>query len=1093
MTTTFFSLRATRIFAGLIFAAALLCAQGIDGTLVGTVTDPTGAVVSNVLVTATNKDTGVKYGTSTDGAGGYRIDHLPVGIYDVTATATDFAPQTTANVSLQLNRTAVANLSLQLAAQSTSVQVIDAPAPLDTASAQQQTIFDSRSLTSAPAAATGTGFLNLSLLTGGVTSQGGLGQGTGPSIGGQRPTGNRYYIEGADNNSYFVTGPLGVVSNEAISEFSVLQNHFGSEFGGAVGGIFNAVVKSGGNQLHGSLYEYLQNRNLMALDALFAQEGVTSPPRYDSNRLGATLGGPILKNKLFYFGNFEYNPVGYAFSPGSDVWAPTAAGFQTLAGLSGLSKTNLDVLQHYAPPAPAAQDNVQVLGTDIPIGPLSIVAPSYANSYHAVGSADWNISDRDKVRGRYIYSRFTGIDTNSVMLPEFFATVPVNTHLISLSEYHSFSPDTLNELRLAYSRNNSRRTVGDISFPGLDSFPTLYFADVGLLLGPNPNFPSGQIQGVLQASDTLTKTVGRHTIKAGYDFRDIILSTSFVSYPRGYYGYASLEQYLLDLTPDYWGLRTVSASGPVVDGWPTGFLQNAAFVQDDFRVRPNLTFNLGLRYEYVTVPVMSRAQQYSAIADVPGVLTFREPQPGKNDWAPSVGFAYSPGKSGVWAIRGGFSRSFDMPYTNLTANTPPAFYGVSLGADVGSNAPDFLKNGGLTGAPGLPTTPEAARAGISNYIPDQLRPYALNYTLSVQRLLGKDYTLEARYLGSRGVHLIVQQQINRTSPVTAAQHIPTFLTMPSAADLAALTLTTGDLKAIQTNSLAAYGFTNPSSITAYEPQGNSQYHGLSLQLTKRYSKNFSYLAAYTWSHLMDDSTATANTTALTPRRPQDFQNLRAEWADSILDRRHRFTLTPIFNFTPFANRGWAMKNLVGNWNFSFTYTYESPEYATVQSGAVDSNLNKDTATDRTIINPGGIPGSGTGVTGYDRNGNAVAAGSNAIVAYVANNPNAQYIVAGVGALANAGRNTMAFDPINNIDASLRKVFNVTESKRFEIGAQFYNLFNHSQFVPGYVSDISPLKSLNRNFLIPSSTDFGRYQRYFSSNPRYIQLLAKFTF
>jgi hypothetical protein len=222
--------------------------------------------------------------------------------------------------------------------------------------------------------------------------------------------------------------------------------------------------------------------------------------------------------------------------------------------------------------------------------------------------------------------------------------------------------------------------------------------------------------------------------------------------------------------------------------------------------------------------------------------------------------------------------------------------------------------------------------------------------------------------------------------------------------------------------------------------------------------------------------------------------LSSEWASSILDRRQRLTISPIFDFKPFSRRGWVLKNLVGNWNLALTYTYESPEYATVQSG-VDSNLNSDNATDRAIVNPNGIAGIGSGVTGYDRNGNAipVSANSPAVVAYVANNPNARYIVAGYGAYANGGRNTLPFDPINNVDASIRKVFNITEQKRFEIGAQFYNLLNHPQFVPGYLNDVAPSPSTNRAFLTPSNSSFGQYQQFFPSNSRYIQLLARFTF
>ena len=174
-------------------------------------------------------------------------------------------------------------------------------------------------------------------------------------------------------------------------------------------------------------------------------------------------------------------------------------------------------------------------------------------------------------------------------------------------------------------------------------------------------------------------------------------------------------------------------------------------------------------------------------------------------------------------------------------------------------------------------------------------------------------------------------------------------------------------------------------------------------------------AAYTWSHDLDDSTATLNTTILTPRRPQDFQDLRAEWASSALDRRHRLTFTPIYDFKPFLAGSWLMREVVGNWTISATYTFQSPEFATVQSG-LDSNLNGD-AVDRTIINPGGAATAGSGVTAYNAQGQTVAMGNAATVAYVANNPNARYIQAGYGAYANAGRNTLPLAPTNNFDAA----------------------------------------------------------------------------
>jgi len=248
---------------------------------------------------------------------------------------------------------------------------------------------------------------------------------------------------------------------------------------------------------------------------------------------------------------------------------------------------------------------------------------------------------------------------------------------------------------------------------------------------------------------------------------------------------------------------------------------------------------------------------------------------------------------------------------------------------------------------------------------------------------------------------------------------------------------------------------------------------------------------------MDDSTATVNSTLLTPRRPQDFGNIRADWATSMLDRRHRFTFSPVVDINPFRSRSWLLRNGVGNWNFSLTYTYESPEYATVQSG-VDSNLNGDSVSDRAIVNPAGNPLIGSGVNGIDKNGNVTTTAS-AIVAYVAKNPNAGYIVAGAGALANGGRNTFPLDPINNFDVSVKKRISVGERVKVELGFQAFNLLNHPQFTAGYIDDVFQSKNTNRNFLIPSNASFGQYggfspgRGFLSSNARYGQIMAKITF
>jgi len=1082
-----------------------LAAQAISGDLVGVVTDASGAGVPQATVVVTNDATGVKTTASTDNGGSYRFANLPVGSYTMTAGAVGFSTATIKSVQVQLNNTVTQNVALAVGATSASVEVTAAPPPLDTTTAQLQTTFDTRQAEDLPTASlsrtagiAGTiqsaAIWNLTLLGAGVASNGGVGQGTGPTVSGQRPENNTFYLDGVGDNNRYSTGPLAIVSNDAVAEVSLLQNHFSAEFGGASGGVFNAIVKSGTNQIHGSIYEYFQNRNLNADDALFWTQGLKSYPRYDNNRLGATIGGPILKDKLFYFGNFEYNPIGAAATPASPVFAPTAAGYSALAANPLISKTNLGVLQKYVGTAVAAdQSPITVGNASIPIGSVAFSGPNYNNSFNAVTSLDYNISNADQLRGRWIYNRITGIDAFPV-LPAFFVSQPNNTYMLSVSEFHTFSPTWQNEFRAAFSRNFTLTPISSQTFPGFKAFPDIDLDDLNLQIGPGQTEPSGSIQNVFEAQNNMTKVLGRHTLKFGYSFSDVILTNFFIQRVRGEYEYSNLQQYLYDLTPDVLGERS---AGPTA--YPTGFLEHAAFINDDFRIRPNLTLNLGLRYEYVTMPVASRTQSYSAPASVPGGLTFARPYFSPNDWSPRIGFAYSPDNK--WVIRGGFSRSFDVTYANLTSNAAPPFFQTTQDVNLASNAPGFLAGGGLAGvSPGLPTDTLGARAIVGSYVFGGKRPYGLTWTAGIQRTLGKNYTFEARYTGTKGVHLWNQTRLNVTPRVNASNYIPTFMTLPSAATLASLTKTLAGVKSyivpggtasLPFDNLAALGF--PNNIIGYAPQAYSSYNGLALQLTKRFSNGLSFVGAYTWSHLLDDATATNFSTYLSPRRAQDFQNLRAEWASSALDRRHRFTFSPIYDFKPFKDRNWVMRNIAGNWTMSGSYTYQSPEFATVQSG-IDSNLNNDSAGDRTIINPAGARNVGSGVTGYNALGQAVATGSGSIVAYVANNPNARYIVAGLGAVANGGRNTFPLRPTNNIDLSLVKRFNVTERVRLEIAGQFFNVLNHAQYTGGFVSDVAgSSQTTSRNDLIPSNGLFGRFDQFYSSNSRFGQLVAKITF
>ncbi|MBV8830676.1 MAG: TonB-dependent receptor, partial [Acidobacteriaceae bacterium] len=921
-------------------------AQAISGNLVGTVLDSTGATVPNATVTARNTGTDIKSTVNTNANGEYRLNNLLPGTYDLTVSASGFSASTTRNVAVQLNQTTTIPVTLQVGTVSTSVVVSEAGAQIDTTTAQIQNTFSTKQATDLPNASIGQGVINLSLLNAGVGSSGAIGVGTGPSVGGQRPRNNNFTIEGVDNNSKTVTGPVVYLPNESVAEFTLLQNQFQAEFGHSSGGQFNTVVKSGTNEYHGTVYDYLQNRNLNAVDQTYKNQGLTNNPRFDRNHLGANVGGPIKKNKLFFFTSFEYNPLGQATTPGTPVYAPTAAGYATLAAIPGVNQTNLNVLKTYAI-APSVQSGssvpkITIGNVSVPTGIIPIAAPNYQNADYGVASADYSISDKDQLRGRFIYNRYDTINTGA-NLPAFYTTVASRYYLGSLAEYHTFNPTLTNELRLAYQRSDSASPVGDQSFPGLSAFPNLQFNDLHLQVGPNPNYPQSGVNNLYQFVDNVSWTKGAHTIKFGTEFRDYISPVNFVQRVRGDYEWTTVANYLLDQSPDYFAAR--SFGGGTYYG---NQYASYSYLQDTWRVRPNLTLDLGVRYEYTTVAESIQAQSLNAIANAPGLLTFQSPSADPHGIAPRVGIAWSPGGSTNTVIRAGFSMAYDVLFDNLGENSvPPQFYTtVTLPTTVITN--NFLANGGITQGASGPMTVAQARAATSSWIPNQQLPYAINYTFDVQHVFARDYTLDVRYLGTKGVHQVLQTQINRQSPVTATQNIPTFLAVPSLATLASLPLTVGNLQAIGSAvpAFQAAGFTN--TITSYQPSGYSDYNGLAVQLNRRFSNGLQFQGAYTWSHLIDNSTAEVASTYLTPRRPQDFFNLSADKSSSALDHRHRITLSMVYD-APWlkTSNNWFAKNLAGNWEFVPVYTYESPEYVDVQSG-LDSNLNGDSAGDRTI-------------------------------------------------------------------------------------------------------------------------------------------------
>ena len=1109
------------LILGALFVLSLpIFGQLTSGNIQGTVYDPSGATVPGATVIARNVGTGVENQTVSTSTGEYRIQNLLAGKYSLLVNASGFAKSVVNEVTVDINQTVTANITVQVSQAATTVEVSTSGANIDTTTAQIQTTFEAKQMADLPSASTGSGVINLSLLSAGVTAPSGTGYGMGPSVGGQRPTNNNFTIEGVDNNSLAVTGPVVTIPNDAVAEFTLLSNQFSPDFGHSSGGQFNQVVKSGTNQFHGAIYEYLQNKNLDSADNLNFIEGTALHPRFDDNRFGGNFGGPIKRNKLFFFVDYEYNPIGQTSS--TYYYAPTAAGYRILAGLPGINLNNLAQFQKYlgtagmaansstlpngspilVAPGPGSNESLStgvfaITGAPgaltVPVGEISSALPNFSNNELGVGSVDYTISEKDSLRGRFILNR-SGIIDNSGFPSVFFGIEPLNAYLATLSEYHTFTPTLLNEFRLGFNRYSQRVPVfGNQSFPGLDQFPNINVYELNAAFGPDSSAPQYTIQNLYQATDNLSWTKGSHSFQFGFDGWSSISPSSFTQRARGDYEWTFLSDYLYDTNPDGVAERGL---GNVT------YYQNQAYLSfygnDNWKITPSLTINLGLRYEYLSIPLGENSQSLNSSASVPGLISFHSPIAQKKNFMPRIGLAYSPGASGKTSIRAGFGITADVLYDNLGTTTLPPQLSTTVNV-TGSSATGFLAGGGVP-----PNTsaaiPEgaAAIAATSGFIPDQKRPEAYNWNFGIQHVFADKYVFESRYVGTRGLFLPMQVQLNRQPTVNSSNALPVYFTMPNQTTLNALTSTLTGLQTAFNNggdNVSAYanaGF-DQNAITAFMPVGNSIYHGWSNQLTRRISNGLQFQGSYTWSHAIDDSTDALDSTVLAPRRPEDFQNLAMERASSLLDHRNRVVVSMIYDVPYFKNRNWFLKNIVGNWELAPVYQYQTGQLVTPQS-AVDSNLNGDSAPDRVMINPNGTGNIGTDVT-------ALMNSAGDTVAYLANNSKAKFVNSPRGTLPDGGRSLLTMNPIDNIDATALKRFSLTERFNLEFSVRASNVLNHPQYVGGNISDVLPVNygagtiagDLARTTAEPSSINFAQWNQAFSSNPRSLQLALKLTF
>jgi Carboxypeptidase regulatory-like domain/TonB dependent receptor len=1136
-------------------SAGMAYAQRTTGTLRGQILDPAGAAVPNVKVTATNEDTGVSISTVTTSAGTYDFPSVLLGKYKVTLEAAGFKKLVKLGVVVLPDQDNVADAKLELGVVSEVVEVAAGAVQVQTTDSSLNNDFDASDVGNLPnAAGTLNGSpLNLAVLAPNVVAQPGGVTGIGGSVGGTRPRDNNFVVDGVDDNNLGVTGNNSTVIPDAVSEFALKTNQFSAEYGHSAGGQFVLVTKTGTNTWHGSGEEYAQNKNFNSIDQLTKKSICTSAPcppgtltgqpDYDNNRFGGTIGGPVIKNKFFVFGAYEYTTLHGAGTP-SALIAPTASGLAMLNSMAANAAVK-NILANF-PVASTANPTETICvhcpgetagnpttGTpNIPAGDLTIISPIFQREHDVQFNTDYTWG-KHQFGTRFLFNQEKFINPVNSTQAVFNQLEPVHNRKIALTDAWTISSHWVNDLRLQYSYF-SLALANPCSVCPNDVTITQDLG--GNTIGPSDN--QNQKQNTYEIVDNVSWTHGKHTIKFGGQYTHFIYPQFFLPRSNGDYWYSFTEGLIDDQVPDNLAQTLRGAGTGSFLGTQSFF---AGFVQDDFKFSPRLTLNLGLRYEFWTNPIGGETQALNAISNVPGVITFGKPKPDYNNIGPRIGFAYDPIGNGKTAIRGGFGISYDVKFQNFASITlPPQLQSeldessactltpqpswcpsflatrtvggtVFPGGSGGPGTSNFLSGGGLPSAYIAPATQAAARSLTTSFIDDTVLPKILTWTLGVQREVYHNATVEVRYLGTRGLELPVQFRRNRESGFDGGlAALPEFFRAKDVpATFAAGAPTRAPWDAFNSNIYAPFGFT--ANVTADPPIGKSIYHAGSVSFLQRSRYGLTFNANYTYADTEDNATNEFFTSLLNPRRAQDTRNLNADFAKSDLYVRQKFALSWSYDVPKTKMENRFAKAVLDGYTLGSVYLAQTGQPVTLQSGT-DVNVNGDSVGDRVLLNPFGT--SLAGATTTLRRVCAPTGGGASVVAascpagdstfgYLATDTatggdtTAKYVVGGRGVITTVGRNSLLSPGFNVLNLSVGKRTYFGEGKYFLVRADVFNVLNHPNFAlsNGNVFSTAGVTTATttRGYVLPTDANFLRPDAFFSGGIRSITLVAKVVF
>ena len=922
--------------AALAFLIAALPALAQSGTIQGTIKDPSGAMVAGAQVQAQNVNTGAAYSAASNQDGIFRFPVLPVGTYDVTADHSGFAKLVQKGVALTVGANLDLAFTLQLASQQEMVEVSGAAPVVETTRSSVASTVDSRAVGELPV--NGRNFMDFVQLTPGVTRDVRTGD---ISFAGLRGTLNSLQIDGADNNNTFfgqTTGRTGSgrapyqFSEDAVQEFQVNSNGYTAEYGHAGGAVVNVVTKSGTNQFHGSAFEFYRDRSMNANDFI---NKIFGRPKgaYHWNQFGGTIGGPIKKDKLFFF--FDY-----------DGQRNTQQNLVTLNLPKGFTMST--------DPATAA---LQQTAIDY----LTPLAQSWNKTYNQnvyMTKMDWNITPRNQLSGRWNRQTFVGQgqESSGNVAFEHTGSSNVTTDTITGSLTSTLSNTIVNVARLAYLRDDEPGASNGIN-------PEAFVKEGGvtvLTIGRNNFSPRYTNIKRVQWGDTVSYLRGRHSMKFGSDFIVDHIGNFFPGYFSGSYTYTSLADFGAALggtfVPSSGESFGQSFAGTGTNGPLTkpDLFDFGAFVQDEWRATNTLTLNLGLRYDVeskaqptVFNPTLDAALASTAglpptlAAEAGALRTNRAPNDHLN-FAPRVGFAWDPLDTHKLVVRGGYGIYYGRT-PSILLGTAMSTQGIQVQRYNFLPAPDPTSAlypttypNTVCGAPPSDGTPPscappavgASKPTIFVFQPEYHDPMVQQGSFGVEYALQHDLSLAVNYLWVKGNRLTRTRDINLFAPTAA--------TIPIAADAGG-----GELTYMQ------FSKTRPipdfDRIDQIESTASSIYNGLTVSLNKRFSHHFQGMMSYTWGHSLDNG---PDATAVVPGNSGDDSKIVSNQYDyntdrgnSVNDQRHRFVLSGIWNVGEYANGlSTVPRAILGGWETSFIFNAQSGQPFT---GVAGFDLNGD--------------------------------------------------------------------------------------------------------------------------------------------------------